>query len=142
MQNMTRSSGKMTLTFNSEKYKEILSEYQPKLIRTEAENERALLMVEQLMNLPNRSPEQEEIYDLLVILIERFEQEFYQPDRSNNSGSMLEFLMDQRDLKPIDLISIFGSEAAVEDAIDNRSSIERSTAKLLAELFHVDPSLF
>ena len=60
----------MTLTFNPEKYKEVLSKYQPKLIKTEAENERALMMVEQLMSLQNRSPEQEEIYELLVILIE------------------------------------------------------------------------
>ena len=132
----------MTLTFNPEKYKEVLSEYQPKLIKTEAENERALTMVEQLMNLHDRSPEQEEIYDLLVILIERFEQEFYKPDQSNNPGSMLLFLMDQRDLQPIDLLSIFGSEAAVEDVINGRSSIDRSTANHLAKLFHVDPSLF
>ena len=132
----------MMLTFNPEKYKEVLSEYQPKLIKTEAENERALVMVEQLMNLPNRSPEQEEICDLLVILIERFEQEFYKPDRSNNPGSMLSFLMDQRDLKPIDLISIFGSESAVDDVINNRSSVDRPTANRLAELFHVDASLF
>ena len=132
----------MTLTFNPEKYKQVLSEYQPKLIKTEAENERALVMVEQLMNLPNRSPEQEEIYDLLVILIERFEQEFYKPDRSNNSGSMLSFLLDQQDLKPIDLISIFGSEEAVDNVINNRSNIDRSTATRLAELFHVDASLF
>ena len=140
----------MTLTFNPEKYKEVLSEYQPKLIKTEADNERALAMVEQLMNLQDRSPEQEEIYDLLVILIERFEQEFYKPDRSNNPGSMLSFLMDQRDLQPIDLVSIFGSEAAVEDVISNRfatgdasrTSMDRSIANQLADLFHVDSSLF
>jgi HTH-type transcriptional regulator / antitoxin HigA len=132
----------MTLTFNSEKYKEVLSEYQPRLIKTEAENERALAIVEQLMNLPDLNPEQEEIYELLVILIERFEQEFYKPDRSKDSGSMLSFLMDQRDFKPIDLVSIFDSEAAVEEAITGCTHIDRATADRLAELFHVDASLF
>jgi HTH-type transcriptional regulator / antitoxin HigA len=132
----------MTLTFNLEKYKEVLSEYQPKLIKTEAENERALAIVEQLMNSPNLSPEQEEIYELLVILIERFEQEFYKPDRSKNSGSMLSFLMDQRDFNPIDLVPIFASEAAVEEAISGRTNIDSYTADRLAELFHVDASLF
>jgi HTH-type transcriptional regulator / antitoxin HigA len=132
----------MTLTFNPEKYKEVLSEYQPKLIKTEAENERALAIVEQLMNSPNLSPEQEEIYELLVILIERFEQEFYKPDRSKNSGSMLSFLMDQRDFNPIDLVPIFASEAAVEEAISGRTNIDSYTADRLAELFHVDASLF
>ncbi len=132
----------MILTFNSEKYKEVLSEYQPKLIKTEAENERALAIVEQLMNSPDLSPEQEEIYELLVILIERFEQEFYKPDRSKNSGSMLSFLMDQRDFNPIDLVPIFASEAAVEEAISGRTNIDSYTADRLAELFHVDASLF
>ena len=132
----------MTLTFNPEKYKEVLSEYQPKLIKTEAENERALAIVEQLMNSPDLSPEQEEIYELLVILIERFEQEFYKPDRSKNSGSMLSFLMDQRDFNPIDLVPIFASEAAVEEAVSGRTDIDSYTADRLAELFHVDASLF
>jgi HTH-type transcriptional regulator / antitoxin HigA len=132
----------MTLTFNPEKYKEVLSEYQPKLIKTEAENERALAIVEQLMNSSDLSPEQEEIYELLVILIERFEQEFYKPGRSKNSGSMLSFLMDQRDFNPIDLVPIFASEAAVEEAISGRTNIDSYTADRLAELFHVDASLF
>jgi HTH-type transcriptional regulator / antitoxin HigA len=132
----------MTLTFNPEKYKEVLSEYQPRLIKTEAENERALAIVEQLMNSPYLSPEQEEIYELLVILIERFEQEFYKPDRSKNSGSMLSFLMDQRDFNPIDLVPIFASEAAVEEVISGRTNIDSYTADRLAELFHVDASLF
>ena len=100
----------MTLTFNPEKYKEVLSEYQPKLIKTEIENERALVMVERLMNLPNRSPEQETVYELLTVLVEKFEREFYQPGRESNPGSMLSFLMDQRDLLPINLAGIFGSD--------------------------------
>jgi HTH-type transcriptional regulator / antitoxin HigA len=132
----------MTLTFNPEKYKEVLSEYQPRLIKTEAENERALAIVERLMNSSDLSPEQEEICDLLVILIERFEQEFYKPDRSKNSGSMISFLMDQHDFKLIDLVPIFDSETAVEEAISGRAHIDRATADRLAELFHVEASLF
>ena len=67
----------MTLTFNSEKYKEILFNYQPKIIRTEVENEKALAIVEELMYKKDRTPEEEELYELLIILIEKFEQEYY-----------------------------------------------------------------
>jgi HTH-type transcriptional regulator / antitoxin HigA len=142
MQNMIRMNGRMTLTFNRDKYKELLSEYQPKIIKTEVENEEALTIVEQLMHLQNRTPEQDAIYELLVVLIERFEQEFYQPNLESNPGSMLAFLMDQRDLQPIDLVTIFGSEVAVNNVINGRTSIDRSTADRLGELFYVDPSLF
>jgi HTH-type transcriptional regulator / antitoxin HigA len=139
---MIRSNGKMTLTFNPDKYKELLSEYQPKLIKTEAENEQALVMVEKLMGLSTHSLEQEEIYELLIMLIERFEQEFYQPSSANNPGSMLLFLMDQQSLKPSNLVSIFGSEEAVTEATSGSRVIDRSIAEQLSDLFHVDISLF
>lgn len=100
------------------------------------------MLVEQLMHLQDRTPEQDAIYELLVVLIERFEQEFYKPDRSSNPGSMLSFLMDQRDLQAINLVEIFGSEKAVNDVISGKKSIDRSTADQLGKLFHVDPSLF
>jgi HTH-type transcriptional regulator / antitoxin HigA len=132
----------MSLSFNSAKYQELLAEYQPKLIKTEAENEHALTTVEKLMHLPNRSPEQDAIYELLIILVEKFEKEFYQPDRVNNPGSMLAFLMDQRDLEVSDLVEIFSSEQAVEDAMNGTGHIDRSIADRLGELFHVDRSLF
>jgi HTH-type transcriptional regulator/antitoxin HigA len=74
---MIRRNKKMTLTFNSEKYKEILFNYQPKIIRTEVENEKALAIVEELMYKKDRTPEEEELYELLIILIEKFEQEYY-----------------------------------------------------------------
>jgi HTH-type transcriptional regulator / antitoxin HigA len=135
-------NGRMTLTFNRDKYKELLSEYQPKIIKTEVENEEALTIVEQLMHLQDRTPEQDAIYELLVVLIERFEQEFYKPSLESNPVSMLAFLMDQRDLQPIDLITIFGSEAVVNDVISGKKSIDRSTADRLSELFHIDSSLF
>jgi HTH-type transcriptional regulator / antitoxin HigA len=132
----------MTFTFNRDKYTELLSEYQPKIIKTEVENEYALEVVERLINLHSRTPEQEAIYELLVVLIEKFEQEFYKPNLESNPGTMLSFLMDQRDLQPIDLISIFGSEIAVDEVISGKKMIDRSTADRLGELFHVDPSLF
>jgi antitoxin component HigA of HigAB toxin-antitoxin module len=84
-----------------------LREYAQK--HTEVENEEALTIVEQLMHLQDRTPEQDAIYELLVVLIERFEQEFYNPNVESNSGSMLDFLMDRRDLQPIDLVTIFGN---------------------------------
>ena len=40
----------MTLTFDPIHYSELLFQYQPKIIKTEAENEKALSLVEQLMH--------------------------------------------------------------------------------------------
>jgi HTH-type transcriptional regulator / antitoxin HigA len=139
---MIRSNGKMTLTFNIDRYKDLLSEYQPKLIKTEAENEQALMGIEKLMHTPKRTPEQDELYELLVVLVERFEQDFYQVSQKNNPLSMLLFLMDQRDMTSSELVGIFGSQLVVDNVLAGVSDIDRSQSKLLGDFFHVDSMLF
>jgi hypothetical protein len=67
--NKIRRNKKMPLTFNPEKYKELLFNYQPKIIRTEVENEKALAIVEEPMHRKDRTLEEEELYELLIILI-------------------------------------------------------------------------
>ena len=116
--------------------------YQPKLIKTEVENEQALAMVEKLMHLASRTPEQQELYELLIVLVEKFEKEFYQPESKSNPISMLLFLMEQRDMQSADLVDIFGSSSVVEDVIAGRVQIDRSMSELLGRLFHVDSMLF
>ncbi len=139
---MTRIGGKMTLTFNSEKYKELLCQYQPKIIKTEAENEAALKVVEQLMHSHKRTPEEDELYDLLITLIEKFEREYYQPGKESTPHSILNFLMEQKGVEQADLIEIIGSQEIVSEIIDGRREIDKAQAKALGKYFNVDASLF
>lgn len=132
----------MTLTFNPDKYRKLLSQYQPKLIRTEAENEKALAIVEELMHRPNRSPEEDELYELLIILIEKFEQEYYSPSKASSPHSILLFLMEQRDIKPSDLLDVIGSKEIVSAVVNGTGEISKAQAKALGDFFRVDPSLF
>ena len=64
----------MILTFNSDIYSRLLTQYQPRPITTE-ENEQALAIVEHLMSMPNRSPEISALIDVWVALIEQFEEQ-------------------------------------------------------------------
>jgi HTH-type transcriptional regulator / antitoxin HigA len=133
----------MTLTFNSVKYSELLTEHQPKLIKTEAENDHALAVIESLMNRPSRSPEESELYELLIVLVERFEQDHYHlEDSITNPQSLLLFLMEQHNLVNADLVPIFGTEEKVVNAINNECELNRVQIKILAELFHVSPIIF
>ncbi|MFB2979823.1 type II toxin-antitoxin system HigA family antitoxin [Microseira sp. BLCC-F43] len=132
----------MTLTFNPDKYSELLVKYQPKLIRTEAENEKALAIVEELMHVYNRTPEENELYELLVTLIEKFEQEFYQPGKASNPYSMLLFLMEQQSVESKDLEEILGSREVVTEIVEGKRKISQEEAIALAAFFGVDASLF
>jgi HTH-type transcriptional regulator/antitoxin HigA len=132
----------MTLTFNPQKYQELLLNYQPKIIRTEAENEKALAIVEELMHRSDRSPEEDELYELLITLIEKFEQEYYQPSSTTNPQSMLLFLLEQRGLNTQDLIKLFGSDEIVEDLMNGVQSAYQQQSILLGKFFNIDPSIF
>jgi HTH-type transcriptional regulator / antitoxin HigA len=132
----------MTLTFNSDKYRELLIKYQPKLIRTEEENERALATVEELMHRPNRSLEENELYDLLITLIEKFEREFYSPGKASTPHSMVAFLMEQQNIKPEDLVGIIGDEEVVAEVLKGKRVMTQEQAKTIGKMFKVDPSLF
>jgi HTH-type transcriptional regulator / antitoxin HigA len=132
----------MTLTFNPNKYSELLSRYQPKLIRTEADNEQALAIAEELMHRHNRSLEENELCDLLITLIEKFEQEYYLPGTASTPHSMLLFLMDQRNLQASDLVEVFGSEKIAADMIAYQTELSKDQIKALGKFFQVDPGLF
>ena len=131
----------MTLTFNPGKYKELLTAYLPKVIKTEAENEQALAIVEDLMHR-KRSPEENELYQLLITLIEKFEQEYYQSNQQNNPPSMLLFLLEQSEKTKADLQAVLGSEILVDDILNNNQNITPKLARKLATFFHVEVSIF
>ncbi len=131
----------MTLTFNPEKYKELLARHLPKVIRTEAENEKALVIVEELMHRQHRTPEEDELYQLLILLIENFERSFYLQE-STTPNSMLLFLMEQQSVNKKDIAIILGSDKIASSLIAGKGSISQEQAKLLGHFFHVDYSLF
>jgi HTH-type transcriptional regulator/antitoxin HigA len=132
----------MTPTFNSKRYGELLSHYQPKLIRSESDNEKALAVVEALMRHPNRSPEENELFALLITLIEKFEQDHYLPGTASTPRSRLLFLMEQRQLQSADLVSLLGSEDALAAIMNGEREISTFQARALGTFFHVDPGLF
>jgi HTH-type transcriptional regulator / antitoxin HigA len=132
----------MILTFDPDKYRYLLDKYQPKIIRTEEENEKALEIVEELMNCPNRTPEEDELYDLLIVLIEKFEREYYSPGKVSTPHSMLCFLMEQQGIQQADLVGVIGSKGVVSEVVNGKRGISKAQANALGEFFQVDPGLF
>ena len=131
----------MTLTFNPDKYKELLTVYLPKVIKTESENEQTLIIVEDLMHR-KRSPEENELYQLLITLIEKFDQEYYQSNQQNNPSSMLLFLLEQSEKTKADLQAVLGSEILVDDILNGNQKINPALTQKLADFFHVQVSIF
>lgn len=132
----------MTLTFSSQKYSDLLVKYQPKLIKTEDENERMLAVIEELMHIQNRTPEEEALYELLIVLIEKFESDFYRPGATSTPHSMLLFLMEQQNVQLEDLVEVVGSSNVALELVSGKGEISDELAETLGNFFKVDSSLF
>lgn len=111
------------------------------LIKTEAENEQALGIVEDLMHR-KRTPEEDELYQSLITLIEKFEQEYYQLNQQNKPQSMLLFLLEESERGRDDLVRLLGTEYLVDHILNGQEKINAKQARNLGELFHVESSLF
>ncbi|NJL63266.1 MAG: transcriptional regulator [Methylacidiphilales bacterium] len=131
----------MTLTINSEIYASLLAKYQPKVIKTDAENETAIALAEELAHRLNKTSEESALLELLIALIEKYEDETY-PMGDSSPHSLLLHLMEVRGLKQADLVGILGSSGVTSEVIHGKREISQSQAKALGDFFKVEPGLF
>ena len=132
----------MTSTLDRQVYASLLGQVLPKVIESEEENELFLAEVEKLMDLgDNLTPEQLQLLNLLVSLIEQFEDQHY-PISSASPLEVLNELMLQRNLKQKDIVHLFGSQGVASEVLSGKRAISKAHAKALGEFFYTDPTLF
>jgi len=124
-------------------YGRLLAKFAPKVIETEAENEAALAIIEQLILKGDgkRSPKEEAALGLLSSLVEQFEDTAY-PLPDAEPREVLRDLMEHNGLKAIDLAGVFGSRARVSEVLSGKRSISKEQAKRLGERFRISPAAF
>lgn len=134
-------NGKMILTINRKAYGELLTKIQPHVITTDAENEIALQNIERLLAIPQATAEEERILQLLLTLIEKYEDEHYPMDDVSPLDVLLH-LMEANDLKQADLVNVIGSSGVVSELVNGKRQISKNQAQALGKFFYVDPKLF
>ncbi len=131
----------MTLTFDKNTYRNLLTEVIPVAIETEEEYDRILKVVEELTFKKNRTTEEKALHKLLVILIEAYETENY-PMEESAPHSVLQHIMESSGTREIDLVGIIGSSDVVSEIVNGERAISKAQAKALSEYFKVSYSLF
>jgi len=127
--------------FNPVKYRALLADALPVAITNEEEHARMLALVEPMFGRSNLSPEEGRLFDLLVKLLQAYEDEHHPIDRAA-PHEVLQHLMEARDLRQTDLVQIFGSSGRVSEAVNGKREISKSQAKALARFFRVSPEMF
>jgi HTH-type transcriptional regulator/antitoxin HigA len=122
------------------KYARLLAKAAPVVIENEEDYERMLAQVEKLMK-KRLSAEEDKLFDLMVTLIEDYENEHYELNASTPRGILSE-LMRAREIKPTDLSEIIGSKGHLSEILSGKRDISKAQAKKLAAFFDVSVELF
>lgn len=133
----------MTTNYDPHKYANLLVDYLPGVIQTEGENDKAVEFAGQLIRKgPKRSPEETRLLDLIVALIEDFEEKAYPMGEKSNPQLALRELMREHELKQTDVLDIFGSQGVVSQVLNGKREISKAQARRLSERFRLPIDIF
>ena len=130
-----------TLTISPKRYGGLLAKTLPKVIETERELEHFAEVLESLDRLPRGlSPEEKMLEALLSKLIEDYDERIELP--SLPPHQTIAFLMEQRGLRQVDLLPVFGSRSVASDVLNGKREPSKSHIRGLAEFFRLSPEVF
>jgi HTH-type transcriptional regulator/antitoxin HigA len=127
--------------FDKLKYAALLVENLPRPIQTEAENERALKVVERLCAKADLSPEEETLLEVLSCLIRAFEDQHYAIPKAP-PARVLRMLIENRNLRASDLAPVVGSQRALNAILSGKRAPDPDEAKKLGDFFNLTPATF
>lgn len=134
----------MARQYDPKAYSKLLSATLPGVIENDEENEKALAVVERLMDKGenNLSPEEDRLLRLLVRLIEDFEDTVYPMGKIATPLDTLGALIREHNLKQTDLLDVFGSQSIVSEVLSGKRGLSVKHAKRLAKRFGLPVDLF
>jgi HTH-type transcriptional regulator / antitoxin HigA len=124
----------MTPTSSQQTYTDLLIQYQPKPIKTQQEYKRALTEVEGMMS-GELTEAETAFFELLVLLIENYEEHHYSIDESKPVAT-LESLIHEFDVEPTSLVEVFGTVEIVSEVVNGQRKVSQSQAESLAKFFN------
>jgi HTH-type transcriptional regulator / antitoxin HigA len=139
---MTRKNGKeMTVGLSDSRYAELLLEFPPRPIRSEAALQQAQNAVNSILDQGPMGQEEREYINVLGTLIHEYEQ-IHHPIPDIYGVELLKVLIEERELRQKDLVPIFKTESIVSAVLHGDRNLTVEHIQKLAEYFHVSPSVF
>ena len=132
----------MSATAARSEYAALLSSTLPSVIRTEAENERYIALLELLDGKGNRmTVADRRMAELLTLLIEDFEDKHYALKASSPLDVLVE-LMNANGLKQKDLLDVFGTPSIVSEVLHGKRQLTTEHIRRLSRRFRISPEVF
>ncbi len=123
-------------------YATLLFKTLPAVIHSEKENEHYTALLEELDQRTEKlTPAEQRLAELLVLLIEDFEERHYALKPASGIEA-LEELMQSNGLKQKDLVNIFGTPSIISEVLNGKRKLTTEHIRKLSRRFRVSPELF
>jgi HTH-type transcriptional regulator / antitoxin HigA len=131
----------MSTATSRPEYAELLARALPSVIHSEKENERYLVMLEELDRKDKLSPAEQRLAELLTLLIEDFEEKTYALTPAKPIEALNQ-LIEANNLKQKDLVDVFGTPSIVSEVLNGKRGLTIEHIKKLSRRFHISPEVF
>ena len=125
-----------------EGYRKLVFQFALRPIQSDADLDRAIDVVDSLLDHDDLDAGEQDDLDVLGDLIERYEDRT-DPPRDISDAGLLRFLMEQRAVKQVELARATGiAESTISAVLTGKRTLNRPQIGKLANYFHVSPGVF
>ena len=138
---MAKSKLKTSAT-GPDRYLELVQELPLRPIRSEAELDRAIVMVNGLIDRETRTPEEEDYLDVLSDLIEKYESAAHQIAPASDA-EIFQHLIEAKGVTQAKVAEETGmARSTISEILSGKRTLTRRHLDILAHYFHVSPAVF
>jgi HTH-type transcriptional regulator/antitoxin HigA len=130
-----------TIQKNKKSYIELLTEFPPRPIHSQADLDAVQKVVYELIDRGKLNADEEDYLSLLGTLVHQYE-EIHHPIPDIYGVELIEALLEEFDLKQKDLVPIFKTESIVSAVLNGHRKLMTEHIEKLANFFHVSPAAF
>lgn len=133
----------MTVGISSQTYEQLLLEVMPRPIRTEDEYDAYVSHLNEYIDKPHLTDAEEDMFHLIGTLISEYEQLHFQAEMDTLRGiPLIKGLMENRNLRQKDLLSIFKTKSIASDVLNGKRKLTVEHISKLASYFEMPRDLF
>jgi HTH-type transcriptional regulator/antitoxin HigA len=123
-------------------YLRLIRRFPLRPIQSEEELDRATAVMNELLDRDDLDPAEDDYLDVLGDLVERYEDKAH-PIPDVSEGEMLAFLIEQKDVKQVDVSRGAGiAESTLSEVLAGKRKLTRGQVEKLARYFGVEPGVF
>lgn len=125
-----------------ERYVELVREHPLRPIRSDAELDRAIAMIDRLSDRESLTPEEDDYLEVLSDLVEAFESE-HDPEPVVAAADMLRHLIESKGVPQAKVAADTGvSESTISEILNGKRAVSRNARLAFADYFRVEPAVF